>query len=126
MSDVFTWSGVHKVLLASAVAIGAVGAVAGTARAAYIQTNLVSNIPGLAAITDPQLVNPWGVSDRAGSPFWISDQGTSNSTLYALAGPTTVAKFNINPPSGLVAIPKTTTGPQGPTGQVSNLNAASF
>ena len=26
------------------------------------QTNLVSNIPGLATITDPQLKNPWGVS----------------------------------------------------------------
>lgn len=34
--------------------------------------------------------------------------------------------MNINPPSGLVAIPKTATGPQGPTGQVSNSNAASF
>jgi len=46
MSDAFTWPGVHKVLLASAVAIGALGAEAGSARAAYIQTNLVSNILG--------------------------------------------------------------------------------
>ena len=27
-----------------------------------VQTNLVSDIPGLATITDPQLKNPWGVS----------------------------------------------------------------
>ena len=44
---------------------------------AYIQTNLVSDIPGLATITDPILVNPWGVSHSTTSPFWISNQGTS-------------------------------------------------
>jgi hypothetical protein len=30
--------------------------------AIYVQTNLVSDIPGLATVTDPHLVNPWGVS----------------------------------------------------------------
>jgi hypothetical protein len=25
----------------------------------FVQTNLVSDIPGLATITDPELVNPW-------------------------------------------------------------------
>jgi len=45
--------------------------------AVYVQTNLVSDIPGLAEATDPHLVNPWGVSfTPTGSPFWISDQGT--------------------------------------------------
>ena len=29
---------------------------------AYFQSNLVSDIPGLAVITDPNLVNPWGIS----------------------------------------------------------------
>jgi len=33
-----------------------------TQGADFTQTNLVSNIPGLATITDPQLKNPWGVS----------------------------------------------------------------
>ena len=28
----------------------------------YHQTNLVSDIPGLAAFTDPYLKNPWGLS----------------------------------------------------------------
>ena len=28
----------------------------------YVQTNLVSSRAGLATITDPQLVNPWGLS----------------------------------------------------------------
>ncbi len=26
----------------------------------YLQTNLVSNIKGLAPVTDPNLVDPWG------------------------------------------------------------------
>jgi uncharacterized protein (TIGR03118 family) len=120
MSDscVPTWT--QKLLLGSAVAawVGGVGAM--PAHAAYIQTNLVSDIPGLAQITDPQLVNPWGVSESATSPFWVSDQATSNSTLYSVTGGTTVTKVVINPPSGFVAIPTTASGPQGPTGQVSN------
>src|SRR3954465_14832831 len=33
----------------------------------YGQTNLVSNISGLAAQTDPNLVNPWGISSSATS-----------------------------------------------------------
>jgi len=84
------------------------------------QVNLVSNIPGLAAITDADLVNPWGFSHSATSAFWVSNQGTGSATLYNVTGPTgtTVAKNNINPPSGHVLIPTTAGGPQGPTGQV--------
>ncbi|MBC8036232.1 MAG: TIGR03118 family protein [Rhizobiales bacterium] len=99
------------------------------AHAALItQTNLVSNVPGLAAITDADLINPWGFSHSATSPFWISNQGTNTSTLYAVTGPTgtTVTKTNINPPSGHVLIPTTAGGPQGPTGQVFNPNATGF
>jgi hypothetical protein len=28
----------------------------------YTQTNLVSDQPGVAAVTDPHLVNPWGLT----------------------------------------------------------------
>jgi len=52
----------------------------------YTQTNLVSDIPGLAAVTDPNLVNPWGIASSAASPFWISDNGSGKSTLYNSAG----------------------------------------
>ncbi len=94
---------------------------------AYVQYNLVSNVPGFATITDPELVNPWGFSHNATSPFWVSNQGRNNSTLYAVTGGgTTVTKTNINPPSGFVAIPTTAGGPQGPTGQVANTNTSSF
>ena len=30
--------------------------------AGYTQVNLASDVPGLGRVTDPHLVNPWGVS----------------------------------------------------------------
>ena len=45
------------------------------------QTNLVSNVAGLAAITDADLVNPWGFSHSGTSPFWTSNQDTDTATL---------------------------------------------
>src|SRR5580765_6500057 len=114
-------------LLASTVAFGAFATGTGQASASYVQTNLVSDIPGLATITDPSLVNPWGISRTAASPFWVSNQGVNNTTLYAVVGSTTVSQVNVNPPpTPFVAIPTTAAGPQGPTGQVSNGNAAAF
>jgi uncharacterized protein (TIGR03118 family) len=50
------------------------------------QVNLVSNIPGLADFTDPNLINPWGLSFSATSPFWAADQGSGKSTLYGATG----------------------------------------
>jgi uncharacterized protein (TIGR03118 family) len=90
--------------------------------AVYVQTNLVSDIPGLATLTDPNLVNPWGVSFLPNSPFWISDQHTNLATLYSVQGSTDVSF----PAFREVHIPTTASGPQGPTGQVSNTNASSF
>jgi len=88
----------------------------------FTQTNLVSDITGLATITDPQLVNPWGVSHSPMSPFWISNQGKNTATLYKVTDETTVTKVDIT-----VAIPTTESGgPQGPTGQVNNTNTDSF
>jgi uncharacterized protein (TIGR03118 family) len=52
----------------------------------YTQTNLVSNSAGNAPVTDPQLINPWGISRGSGTPWWISDQRTGLSTLYDGAG----------------------------------------
>jgi uncharacterized protein (TIGR03118 family) len=81
----------------------------------FTQTNLVSDIQGLANNTDPNLKNPWGVSFSATSPFWTSDQGTGLATLYNGAGA----------PQGLVvSVPGSTTGPTGPTGQVFNTGPA--
>src|SRR5438309_2381842 len=48
----------------------------------YVQTNLVSDVPGLAAHTDPNLRNPWGTSTGPGLPIWVSDNATGVTTLY--------------------------------------------
>ena len=70
------------------------------------QTNLVSDISGMAGITDPLLVNPWGMSSSATSPIWVSDAGTGMATLYSVDGTTgAVTKVALNvtvpgPPSG--------------------------
>jgi uncharacterized protein (TIGR03118 family) len=52
-----------------------------------LQTNLVSDLPGVAAVQDPNLVNPWGIAESSGSPFWISDNNAGVSTLYSVPGP---------------------------------------
>jgi uncharacterized protein (TIGR03118 family) len=85
--------------------------------AQYVQTNLTSDIPGLAANTDAQLKNPWGISFAATSPFWISDAGTGVATLYNGAGVKQGLVVTIPGPGGSV--------PGVPTGQVFN-NAGTF
>ena len=52
----------------------------------YQQTNLVSDVPGMAEFTDPDLVNPWGLISSSTSPWWVSDNGTGLSTLYNGSG----------------------------------------
>jgi uncharacterized protein (TIGR03118 family) len=49
----------------------------------YKKRNLVSDIEGVARITDPNLVNPWGLSAGPTSPLWVADNGTDKSTLYS-------------------------------------------
>ena len=118
----------HRALLSALIAVGASWAGGLRAEEAkLVQTNLVSDIPGLATITDPALKNPWGVSHSSTSPFWVSNQGTSTTTLYGVTDETNVMKVTaVNPPTGNIAIPTTAAGPQGPTGQVNNTNASSF
>lgn len=43
-----------------------------------------------AQITDPGLLNAWGLSYAPGGPFWISSNGAGTSTVYAV-DPTTQA-----------------------------------
>ena len=82
----------------------------------FAQTNLVSDIPGLAATTDPNLVNPWGVSFSPTSPFWVSDNGTGLATLYNGAGVKQPLEVSI-PDIG---------GTSAPTGQVFNPDPGNF
>jgi uncharacterized protein (TIGR03118 family) len=52
----------------------------------YTQTNLVSDLPGVAQIQDTNLVNPWGLARSSGSPWWVANNGTGTATLYNGAG----------------------------------------
>ncbi len=70
-------------LLALAVLIPASQALAG---GGYVQTNLVSNQPGVAQVTDPNLINPWGISFSGGSPLWVSNQGVGNQATATTTG----------------------------------------
>jgi uncharacterized protein (TIGR03118 family) len=71
----------RRLLLSSLVIALAAGAHAGTN---FTQTNLVTNNPAAhpASVTDSNLVNPWGISMSATSPFWVSDNGAGVATLY--------------------------------------------
>lgn len=72
------------------VATALTGLLSSTALAAganaFYQRNLVSDIPGKGLSLDKNLVNPWGISSSATSPFWVSDQGTGKTTVYNTAG----------------------------------------
>jgi uncharacterized protein (TIGR03118 family) len=124
-------------LVTTAIVVGTLyaGAWRADADSLFAQTNLVSDIQGLAALTDPALHNPWGISHNAASPFWVSDQGTNPAlqpplinvtTLYAVTANNTVTKAAPMGTNGNILIPRTDSGPQGPTGQVANTNASSF
>ena len=50
---------------------------------AYAETKLVADDASLGATTlDASLVNPWGIAFSSGGTMWVSDNGTSLSTLY--------------------------------------------
>lgn len=83
-----------------------------------LQTNLVSDLPGVAQNLDPQLINPWGISESSGSPFWISDNNAGVSTLYNTAGVKQGLVVNIPGPP-----PADPLGADGtPTGTVFNID----
>ena len=66
--------------LAAAAAAGAAGA------NSYVVDPLVSDTGVPGTIGDPNLVNAWGLTSSAGSPWWVADNGTGLSTLYSGTG----------------------------------------
>src|SRR3984885_4763252 len=89
----------------------------------YSQTNLVSNVTGVATTTDPHLLNPWGISIFPGQDFWIANNNSGTSTLYDSNG---------NENSLVVTIPGAGKNPNGnctpgcPTGTVANGTSSYF
>jgi uncharacterized protein (TIGR03118 family) len=107
----------QSVLLGAFVGLGLTASIANaTVLPPYSQTNLVSNLALPGVVQDPNLQNPWGVSESATSPLWISDQAAGVATLYTLNG------LTATPAGGplVVTIPTLPTPPNGPTGQVNN------
>lgn len=99
--------------------------VTGSARAgsAYVQTNLVSNIAGMAVLTDPNLQDPWGIAISNTSPLWISDQASGLATVYSVSrttGTPSLSPLVVSVPNigGAPASPPPVES-DGPTGQVS-------
>jgi uncharacterized protein (TIGR03118 family) len=105
-----------RALLVLALVLGAavvaVSPLTAAERNSYTVTLLVSDQPGVAAQTDPNLVNAWGLTSGPTTPWWVSDNGTQKSTLYrgsdgaiqglvvGVAGGPTGAVFN--PTAGFV------------------------
>jgi uncharacterized protein (TIGR03118 family) len=96
--------------IAAVAVLGADGAGAAGSKIFNV-TNLVSDGSITAVATDPALVNGWGLSATATSPWWVANNGSNNSTLYNGAGTKSATVVAV---SG------------GPTGTVSNSNAADF
>jgi uncharacterized protein (TIGR03118 family) len=100
----------------------ALAAPASAHTSAYRQINLVSDQPGKAPLTDPDLVNAWGLAASPGtnaapgSPLWVADNGSDKATLYTGATPTSVSKASL-----VVNV----TG-AAPTGQVFNADTSAF
>jgi uncharacterized protein (TIGR03118 family) len=90
----------------------------------YFQTNLVSNTAGVATTTDPQLLNPWGISFIAGSDFWIADNNSGTSTLYDQNGTKDTGLVVTIP--GAEHNPNGNCSPGCPTGTVANGNGSYF
>jgi uncharacterized protein (TIGR03118 family) len=71
---------------------------------AYVVTPLVSNLAGAAAAQDPVLQNAWGVVfSPSGSPFWVNDNATGCSTLYAGTGAKIGLQVSIPLPGNVIA-----------------------
>jgi uncharacterized protein (TIGR03118 family) len=76
----------RRLLIALAVLFGvavvAVSPLSAAPRNAFTVTPLVSDQPGVAPNTDPNLVNAWGLASGPTTPWWVADNETNLSTLY--------------------------------------------
>ena len=83
----------------------------------FTQTNLISDVPGMARRTDPNLVNPWGMALGLNGGIWVSDNHSGKATTYDGTGQPI--------PSGAPQIvtipaPRNSAGASSPTGVATN------
>src|SRR5258708_29109703 len=74
-------------LAAGLLAAGPTALAGANGEGVYQQTNLVSDIPGVARVTDPNLVNPWGMSEFPHRPLWVSDHNAHVPTPHTRPQP---------------------------------------
>src|SRR5216683_1884988 len=90
----------------------------------FIQTNLIADTEGAAAVVDPNLVGTWGISVSAGSPFWVSNTANGTSSVYTVSDGTPATLTAPTVSATLVTVPNSannkTTKVGFPTGQVNN------
>lgn len=92
--------------------------------AQYTRTDLVTNtgvsdtVPAVPTVPDPHLVNGWGLTALPGSPWWVSDNVTGFSTLYAIKN--SPQGVSASPVPLVVTIPAASGGTGSPTGVVAN------
>lgn len=87
----------------------------------FQQTNLVSNIQGLAAVQDPHVKNPWGMASVPGGPLWVANNNGQASTVYTLAND--VPKIQ---PLVVTLAAQDSPTTWAPTGLVANVNPMLF
>lgn len=83
--------------------------------AQYTRTDLVTNSGAGGSVHDPHLVNAWGLVSTGTSPFWVNDNATGLSTLYAISNTNGVSASIV---SLVVSVPLVTGGQGTPTGIV--------
>src|SRR5438128_6801579 len=91
---------------------------AGFARASFDWENLEGDIPGVAEITDSNVINPWGITLSPSGTIFVADNGAGVATAYFQNG-TPAPNFS-NPL--VITIPSSATNSDGanPTGTVWN------
>lgn len=73
-----------------------------TAATRYQVKNLISDIPGLAPQTDPDLINPWGLEVNKGGNLLVAINGSGLAKLYSPSGKIKMS-FNVDDsPTGVV------------------------
>jgi uncharacterized protein (TIGR03118 family) len=88
--------------------------------ALYRQINIVSDQLSVALLQDPNLINPWGTSFSATSPFWVNNAGSGLATLYSITNDAAASPI-VTKQALQVRIP----GQGKPTGQIFN-NTTNF
>src|SRR3984957_13668023 len=105
--------------ISGALSIGALAQTSST----YVQTNIISDggpgsVPAL--VTDPTLINPWGVS--VGPAIWIDKAGNGTVAIDTAAGTAAVQSL----PSVTIPAAASTSAHGSPSGTVFNSNNAIF